>query len=108
MTIFHIKLVHTVIFWVLSLCVLYALFSGLADRVTSWTWVAILLLLVESVVLVAFRWTCPLTLLAERRGAVRGEVADIFLPKWFADRIFPICGTLYGVALILVAWRTLR
>ena len=108
MTIFHIKLVHTVIFWVLSLCVLYALFSGLADRVTSWTWVAILLLLVESVVLVAFRWTCPLTLLAERQGAVRGEVADIFLPKWFADRIFPICGTLYGVALILVAWRTLR
>jgi len=108
MTIFRIKLVHTVIFWVLSLCVLYALFSGLADRVTPWTWVAILLGLVESVVLVAFRWTCPLTLLAERQGAVRGEVADIFLPKWFADRIFPICGTLYGVALILVAWRTLR
>ena len=108
MTIFQIKLVHTVIFWLLSLCVLYVLFSGVADRVTPWTWVAILLLLVESIVLVAFRWTCPLTLLAERQGAVRGEVADIFLPKWFADRIFPICGTLFGIAVILVAWRAVR
>lgn len=107
-TIFQIKLVHTVIFWILSLCVLYALFSALADRVTPWTWVAVVLLLVESVVLVAFRWTCPLTILAERQGAVRGEVADIFLPKWLADRIFPICGTLYGVALILLAWRLFR
>ncbi|MCG6924808.1 MAG: hypothetical protein LJF30_05785 [Acidobacteria bacterium] len=108
MTIFQIKVVHTVIFWVLSLCVLYVLFSGVADRVTPWTWVAILLLLVESIVLVAFRWTCPLTLLAERQGAVRGEVADIFLPKWFADRVFPICGTLFGIAVTLVAWRVLR
>jgi hypothetical protein len=107
MTIFQIKVVHTVIFWVLSVCVVYVLFSGVADRVTSWTYVAILLLLVESIVLVAFRWTCPLTLLAERQGAVRGEVADIFLPKWFADRIFPICGTLFGIAVILVAWRAL-
>jgi hypothetical protein len=36
-TIFQIRLVHTVIFWVLSPCVLYALFSGIADRVTVWT-----------------------------------------------------------------------
>jgi hypothetical protein len=107
-TIFRIKLAHTVIFWVLSLCVLYALFSGATDRVTTWTWVAVGLLLVESVVLVLSGWTCPLTLLAERQGALRGSVTDIFLPKWLADRIFPICGTLYAVALALIAWRTFR
>ncbi len=107
-TIFQIKVLHTIIFWVLSLCVVYALFSGLADRLTPWTWVAVGLLLLESVVLVAAGWTCPLTLLAERQGALRGSVADIFLPKWLADRIFPICGTAYGVALVLIAWRLLR
>jgi heme/copper-type cytochrome/quinol oxidase subunit 3 len=107
-TILQIKLVHTVIFWILSLCVLYALFSGLADRITTSTWVAVGLLLLESVVLVVSGWTCPLTLLAERQGALRGAVADIFLPRWLADRIFPICGTLYGVALIAIAWRVFR
>ncbi len=104
-TIFQMKLVHTLIFWVLSLCVAYALFSGVADRITLWTWVAVGLLFVESVVLAVSGWTCPLTILAERRGAVRGSVTDIFLPRWFADRIFPICGTLYGIALIMIVLR---
>ena len=104
-TIFQIKLVHTVIFWILSLCVLYALFSGIAGPITTWTWVAVGLLLLESVVLAVSGWTCPLTILAERQGALRGSVADIFLPTWLADRIFPICGTLYGVALLAIAVR---
>ena len=104
-TIFQMKLVHTLIFWVLSLCVVYALFSGVADRITMWTWVAVGLLFVESVVLAVSGWTCPLTILAERRGAVRGSVTDIFLPRWFADRIFPICGTLYGIALLIIVLR---
>jgi hypothetical protein len=107
-TILQVKVVHTVVFWILSLCVLYALFSGIADRVTTWTWVAIGLLLAESVVLVMAGWTCPLTLLAERLGAPRGSVADIFLPAWLADRIFPVCGTLYGIALVLVLFRVWR
>jgi hypothetical protein len=107
-TIFQIKLVHTVIFWVRSVCVLYSLFSAVADRITIWTWVAVGLLLVESVVLVVSGWTCPLTILAERRGAEHGSVTDIFLPRWLADRIFPICGTMYGVALVVLAWRVLR
>ena len=46
-----------------------------------------------------------LTLLAERAGAASGSVADIFLPKWFADRIFPICGTTYVIALIVIILR---
>jgi hypothetical protein len=107
-TLFQIKLVHTIIFWILSLCTVYALYSGLADRITTWTWVAVVFLLVESVALVASGWTCPLTILAERQGALQGSVADIFLPKWFADRIFPICGTTYAVALVLIMWRVLR
>jgi hypothetical protein len=106
-TIFQIKLVHTVIFWILSLCVVYTLFSGIANRISAWTWVAVGLLLVESVVLVASGWTCPLTILAERQGARRGSVTDIFLPKWLADRIFPICGTAYGLGVALILWRLL-
>lgn len=92
----------------LSFCVVYALFRGIAGRVTPWTWVAVGLLLVEGVVLVVSGWTCPLTLLAERVGAARGSVTDIFLPKWLADRIFPVCGTAYAVALVLIVWRVLR
>ena len=48
-----------------------------------------------------------MTLLAERLGAAQGSVTDIFLPKWFADRIFPICGTT-GVALVVILFRVFR
>jgi hypothetical protein len=58
--------------------------------------------------LLAFGGICPLTLLAERRGATRGSVADLFLPKWLADRIFPICGTTYAVAVLVIVVRLLR
>jgi hypothetical protein len=47
-------------------------------------------------------------LFAERQGALRGSVADIFLPKPLADRIFPVCGTLYAIAVVLIVVRLLR
>ena len=104
-TIFQIKVVHTIVFWILSLCVVYTLWSGVSDRITPWTWVAVGLVALESIVLVSCGWICPLTILTERLGAARGSVADIFLPKWFADRIFPICGTTFLVACIVLAIR---
>ena len=104
-TIFGIKLVHSIAFWLLSLCVVYALWSGIADRIGVLTWVAVGLLLVESVALALSGWRCPLTVLAERRGALSGSVTDIFLPKRCADLIFPVCGTLYGLALVMILWR---
>jgi hypothetical protein len=107
-TLFQVKLVHTVIFWILSLCVVHALVSGLADRITTWTWVAVGLVLIESVVLALSGWTCPLTILAERLGDGHGSVADIFLPGWLAERIFPICGTTYGIALLVLLVRVLQ
>jgi hypothetical protein len=107
-SLFQVKLLHTVIFWMLSLCVVYALLCGLADRITTWTWVAVGLVLIESVVLALSGWTCPLTILAERLGDGHGSVADIFLPSWLAERIFPICGTTYAIALVVLLVRVLR
>ena len=106
-TIFQVKLVHTIIFWVLSGCVVYTLVSALLNRITLWTWIAAGLLLVESVVLAMAGWVCPLTLLAERQGAVRGSVADLFLPRRLADHIFPVCGTTYALSLVIIAYRVL-
>lgn len=108
LTILHVKLVHTLVFVVLSACVLYVLASGALDRITPWTWGAIAAIVVEGVVLAASGGRCPLTAVAERLGAADGSVSDIFLPKWFADRIFPICGTLFFIGCALVAARLLR
>jgi hypothetical protein len=107
LTVLHIKLVHTAIFAILSMCVLYVLASGAVDRITPWTWCAIAAIVVEGIVLFVNNGKCPLTAVAERLGATNGSVSDIYLPKWFADRIFPICGTLFLIGCVLIAVRVL-
>ena len=104
-TLLQIKVVHTLAFFVLSGCVLLVLYSGVFDWVTSWTWVSVMMIVLEGIALLSCGGKCPLTVLAERQGAIQPGVADIFLPKWFADRIFPICGTTFLVGCILVGWR---
>jgi len=107
LTVVQIKLIHTAIFIILSACVLYILTSGAFDRITPWTWAAVAAIVVEGLVLAVSGGRCPLTIAAERLGAVNGSVSDIFLPKWFADRIFPICGGLFFVGCLLIAVRIL-
>lgn len=102
-----IKLAHSVIFWILSACVLAIVEGAVRGRATAWTWWAVGLVAAESVVLAAFRGRCPLTVLAERLGAEHGAVTDIFLPKWAADRIFPVCGTTFVAALAVLLFRVL-
>ena len=41
----------------------------------------------ESLVFTIDRFQCPLRAVAEELGAESGQVTDIFLPRWFADRI---------------------
>lgn len=108
MTILQIKIVHSLVFWVLSVCVLYALYSGIFNRITALTWVAVAGGLIEGVVLVSSGWKCPLARMAENLGAERGSVTDIFLPRWFAMRIFSICGTTFIVACVIIVVRLLR
>jgi hypothetical protein len=101
--IFLIKLLHTLIFFVLSAGILYTVYSGIANRVTRWTKWAMVSIVVEGAALLLNGGVCPLRTWAEQLGDARGSVTDIFLPRWLADRIFTLCTPLYliGCALVL-------
>jgi hypothetical protein len=103
-----IRVVHSVIFLVNSAAILHIFVTGLRDRPSRWTGPALAAALTESTVFVANHGRCPLTDLAESLGAENGRVSDIFLPRWFADRIPQFCTPplLIGVlALAFNAWR---
>jgi hypothetical protein len=106
-----IKAVHSAIFLVNSASVLHICWAGLADRPSHWTRWALAAALTESAVFVVNRGRCPLTDLVESLGAESGRVSDIFLPRWFADRIPQLCAPPLAVgllALLLNAWRRAR
>ena len=43
----------------------------------------------------------PLRTMAENCGAENGQISDIFLPKWLADRLFPIG---MGMFVVEIVW----
>jgi hypothetical protein len=106
LTLALIKALHTAIFFGMSGSVFYLLYSAMANRVTRWTWVALVAIVGEGAVLLLFGGSCPLRLLAEEVGEERGSVTDIFLPRWLADRIFVIFTPLAIVGMLVLGWRT--
>ena len=82
-----IKVVHTLAWASFESCVLYVLVAGLAGRTDRRVAIAGAVIAGESLVFAVNGFRCPLTELAERYGAERGSVTDIYLPTWFAHRI---------------------
>ncbi|OGO22140.1 MAG: hypothetical protein A2144_00950 [Chloroflexi bacterium RBG_16_50_9] len=88
--IFLIKLIHTIIFIFMSICLLYILYCAIA-RVYDWTLLTALgFIFIEGLALLLNHWRCPLTTLAEKHGAAHGAVTDLFLPAWLARHTFKV------------------
>jgi hypothetical protein len=97
-TLAAIKAVHSAIFLVMLGAIGWLVATGINGRRDRSVAVAATLVAGESVVFLANGGVCPLTPLAERHGASRGGVSDIFLPDPVA-RTIPVWST----ALIVVA-----
>jgi hypothetical protein len=85
--IFVIKLVHSAIFLGVAASIGIIFYAGVTGRSSRLTRVAVAAAVGESLVFTINRFQCPLRALAEELGAESGQVTDIFLPRWFADRI---------------------
>lgn len=103
-----IKSVHTVVFFLLSGLLGIFVYEVMVNRISLFTWTAVTLFLAEGVILVANNGRCPLTAYAEHLGSPHGQITDIFLPKWFADRVFIVYTGLFIGGLLLLVFRLLR
>jgi hypothetical protein len=100
-----VKVLHTIVWAFLAACVLALPIAALAGHHRLAAGLAAVVL-GEVVVLLAFRWRCPLTGIAARYTADRAENFDIYLPLWVARYNKAIFGTLFigGGAIALWAW----
>lgn len=104
-SVFYIKVIHSLLFFVIGVCTLFVFFTAVLDRITVLTWIAFAVTLAELLILIFNDWRCPLTDLAEQRGARLGSVADLFLPTWLSDRLFLIFGIVFSISCLLLFWR---
>ena len=100
-----IKWIHTLIWAFFVVVIFYILYSGIYDKVNTYTWIGIGLVLVEGLVLLVFKMFCPLTLVARKYSDSEKDNFDIFLPNWLAKHNKLIFTTIYVLALLLVLIR---
>lgn len=100
-----IRTLHTIV---------WAFFAGCIVAIPVFAWrrdfaaagVLIGIVMVEVLIIMANRWRCPLTGVAERYTDERRDNFDIYLPLWLARYNKQIFGSLYvvGILLTLVRW----
>jgi len=100
-----IKIIHTTIWIVCVAAIVYLVVAGIKDTVNVWVWICMGLIVIEGIVLLIFKWRCPLTILAERYTDKRDIGFDIFLPAWLAKYNKTIFSILFLIGLALVLWR---
>ncbi|MEM6667221.1 MAG: hypothetical protein AAF638_12560 [Pseudomonadota bacterium] len=107
MTLYDVKLIHTLITLVNTGAVAYILYCGVRRREGPLLDLAIFLIMVEALALAAFEFRCPVQYVARAVAGTTAPVNDIFLPRWVAAYIVQACVPFAIVGLALV-WRNRR
>lgn len=102
-----IKLLHTIIWFVMAAAVFYILYAGIFDEISALVWFCIGLIFFEAIILFICKWNCPLTLLARKYTDDTRTGFDIFLPSWLAKNNKLIFTVLFLIGVSLVVWRVL-
>ena len=105
MKLLFIKLIHTAIWVFMASCIFFVLSAGLLGFINQYVYIAVAVILVEGLILLIFKWKCPLTILAQKCDPDGKENFDIFLPKFLAKHNKTIFTTLFVLGLILILLR---
>jgi hypothetical protein len=100
-----IKLIHTVVWGFFAGSIVAIPIAALAGRFILATSLAVVVL-IEVIILIANRWSCPLTAVAARYTTERRPNFDIYLPNWLARHNKTIFGALYvaGIVATVLLW----
>ena len=98
-----IKTLHTAIWVFMNGIIGYLLYAVVSNKIDVWVWVCIGIIILECLVLVAYKGYCPLTILARKYSKSTKANFDIFLPEWLAKYNKLIYGVLFlGIVFRLI------
>jgi len=102
-----IKLIHTLIWIFFVTVIFYVVYSGFFNEINLLTWIAIISVFLEALVLVIFKMSCPLTVIARKYSNSQKNNFDIYLPNWLARYNKEIFTTIFIIGLVLVLFHAL-
>src|SRR5680860_1226938 len=100
-----IKSAHTLIWLFYNVVIFYLLFAVIINKIDIWVWICIGLVVLEGLVLLAFKMFCPLTIIARKYSDSTKANFDIFLPDWLAKYNKLIYTSIFGIAIMILVYR---
>lgn len=104
---FYIKLIHTIIWIIFVFIIGYIIYAGIINKIDFYLFTAIGLVMLEGIILIIFKWRCPLTVLGYKYTENREVGFDIFLPQWLAKNNKAIFTALYIIGVLITIYRLL-
>jgi NhaP-type Na+/H+ or K+/H+ antiporter len=100
-----IKIIHTVVWIMFNIVIFYMLYAAITGKLDKWLWIGYGIILLETIILIAFRFYCPLTIIARQYSDSTEENFDIYLPKWLAKYNKQVYTTILVVIIILTIYQ---
>lgn len=100
-----IKIVHTLIWVFFNVVIFYLLYAVLINKIDKWVWIGLGLFGLEAIILVLFKMSCPLTVIARKYSSSAMDNFDIFLPNWLAKHNKFIYTVLLSAIILLLICR---
>ena len=99
-----VRILHTLV-WAFMVGCIFAIPVFASQGRFDLAAVCIGILLIETLILLANGWRCPLTDVAARYTSDQSPGFDIYLPRWLAERNKLIFGTIFTVCVVYAAVR---
>lgn len=93
-----IKVIHTLVWVFFNVVIFYMLYSVLIDHLDKWLWIGYGIVFMECIILLIYKFNCPLTYIARKYSDSSLDNFDIYLPNWLARNN----KTIYSIILILI------
>lgn len=102
-----IKFVHSLIWVFMVTVIFYVVYCGIFNTVNLYTWISIAIVLIEGLVLLLFKMSCPLTILARKYSDSTKDNFDIYLPNTIARYNKQIFTSIFLFGVVLVIMRSI-
>ena len=103
-----IKSGHTLIWLFFNFVIFYMLYAVVSDKFDSWFWIGFGLILLEGLTLLAFKFFCPLTLIARKYSDSAEDNFDIYLPNWLAKYTKLIYTSIFIIIVIITFYQLFK
>ncbi len=100
-----LKLLHTAVWVCYNIVIFYFLYAVIINKIDRWVWICLGLIVLEGLVLLAFKKLCPITIVARKYSDSEKANFDIYLPNWLAKYNKAIYTTIVLIGVLILIYR---